>query len=296
MNVGSLCKGKRRKSQKVSIIGKSIAESLEGLTPPEKSNALQLSLTPRTIKNVVDSYEGEGSSLGLFKTLLQRRDKGSNCTRQLFLGNTSLNKKRTRSNWTSVQRAVSKSVGDILIHYKTEKTKKVKPPSETQKLVHDYYNKDDVSRMLPYKKLTRRVKDHTGVYHRLPVRVMEVTLKKAYTTFKNLHPEVKICKRMFESLRPKNICLTRCAQRLQCDCTYHTNIEYSRKALHRLFLINGKESPVSSNDTLMNASLCDAKSFKCIMGRCKDCKSFSKIENLKAENLKCSKDCIKKRM
>ena len=44
----------------------------------------------------------------------------------------------------------------------------------------------------------------------------------------------------------------------------------------------------------MNASLCDAKSFKCIMGRCKDCKSFSKIENLKAENLKCSKDCIKK--
>ena len=44
----------------------------------------------------------------------------------------------------------------------------------------------------------------------------------------------------------------------------------------------------------MNASLCDAISFKCIMGRCKDCKSFSKIENLKAENLKCSKDCIKK--
>ena len=155
---------------------------MEGLTPLEKSNALQLSLTPRTIKNVVDSYEGEGHSLGLFKTLSQRRDKGSNCTRQLILGNTSLNKKRTRSNWTSVQWAVSKSVGDILIHYKTEKTKKVKP-SETPKLVQDYYKKDDVSRMLPCKKLTRRVKDHTGVYHRLPVRVMEVTLKKAYITF-----------------------------------------------------------------------------------------------------------------
>ena len=94
--------------------------------------------------------------------------------------------------------------------------------------------------MLPYKKLTRRVKDHLGVYHRLPVRVMEITLKKAFDMFKSIHPTLKTCRHKFESLRPKNIRLTRSAQRLQCCCTYHTNIDYVRKVCNDLLIINGK--------------------------------------------------------
>ena len=293
VNVRSLCSSSKKRN--TLAIGKSVATALKPLSPAAKSRALEMALTPNTKKYVHDSYNKEnGSGLGLFNQLSKRRDNLSNCTRKLVLGKLSLNKRAARANWTSVQRAVSQSIPAILVHYKTEKTKKQKPPTETQKLVHEFYNRDDISRMLPYKKLTRRVKDYNGNYQRVAVRVMEVTLKRALSTFKNLHPGVKICRRSFESLRPKNIRLTRYAQRLQCGCTYHTNVDYARKSLHRLLLLNGKESPISSNELLMGTSLCDAKSFKCIMGRCKNCKSFPKLDNLITADLKCCKDCIKK--
>ena len=132
-----------------------------------------------------------------------------------------------------------------------------------------------------------------GVYHRVPVRVMEMTLKKAFETFKNLHPDIKLCRRTFEMLRPKNIHLRKYAQRLQCCCTYHTNMDYVRKVCSNLFFLNGKESPMQSNDALISASLCDSKSLLCIFGVCSKCKRFPKIDELNIPSLKCSKSCLK---
>ena len=235
-------------------------------------------------------------SLQVFKftQLAKRRDKISNCTRKLILNNMSLAGSVSQK-WRSVfaaKRGII--VGDILKHYRIDH-KQQQPPTETQKVVHEFYFRDDVSRVLPYKKLTRRVKDHNGMYQRVAVRVMEVTLREGLKTFKNLHPEIKICRATFESLRPKNIRLSRCAQRLQCGCTYHQNMDYVRKACHHLLLMNGKESTLADNESLINATLCDSKSLKYILGRCNECKKFPNIDDLGLENLKCSKDCIKKR-
>ena len=215
INVKSLCSSSKK--QKVSAASKSVTATLQSLSPASKSTALEMSLTPNTKKYVHDSYnEDHGSGLGLFKELSRHRDNVSNCTRKLLLGNLSLNKRAKRANVTSVQRASFKPISEVLVHYKTEKNKKQKPPTETHKLVHEFYSRDDISRILPYKKLTRRVKDYAGNYQRLPVRVMEVTLKSALSTFKNLHPQVKISRRSLESLRPKNIHLTCFAKRVQC--------------------------------------------------------------------------------
>ena len=258
--------------------------ALKALSPAERNSVLNVSLTPKTKKAVAESYnEATGSGMGLFKTLAPRRDKLSNCTRQLIFGSLSLNKSASRSNWTSLQRAKSTSTLNILVHYKTKKTRKVKPPSETTKLVQAFYNKGNVSQMLPYKKL----KDHTGVYQRVSVWVMEVTLKTVLSMFKALHLEVKICRCTFEYLRLTNIRLTRCAQRLQCGCTYHTNMEYVRKACNHLLIINAEDTILSTNDALMAAAICDVKSLKCIMGKCEDCKAFAKIDELNLESLKC---------
>ena len=72
------------------------------------------------------------------------------------------------------------------------------------------------------------------------VRVTEVTLKKAYNTFTNEHPGVKIGRCSFESLPPKIIRLRPYAQRLQCCCTCHTNMDYIGKAINSLFTKNNK--------------------------------------------------------
>ena len=41
----------------------------------------------------------------------------------------------------------------------------------------------------------------------------------------------------------------------------------------------------------MAAAICDAKSLRYVLGKCKDCNAFTKIDKLKIESLKC---CIKK--
>ena len=155
------------------------------------------------------------------------------------------------------------------------------------KQVCEFYSRDNVSHQLPYKNLTRRVKDHLGVYHRVPVRVMEITLKKAYDTFKFQHPTKKISQRKFEMLCPKNIRLHIAAQRLQGCCTYHTNMDYVCKACAHLFLVNGRENLFQTNDKLIEAVMCNSKSLLCIFGQ-NDCKNFPKIDGMKIHLLKCT--------
>ena len=135
-----------------------------------------------------------------------------------------------------MQQAFQKDIDEIIVHYKRTKSKAQKSLTETVKKILDFYNRGNISRQLLYKNLTRKIKDHLGVYHRVPVRVMEVTLKKAYDAFKVEYSNVKLSCSSFEKQRPKNIRLRRYAQRLECCCTYHTNMDYIRKACNTLFI------------------------------------------------------------
>ena len=224
----------------------------------------------------------------------------SNCARRLILNKAiskagsanNLRKSNQKVSWVQLQRA-KMDLDDIIIHYKTVKSASQKAPTETVKKVTDFYNRDTISRQLPYKNLIRKIKDYMGVYHRVPVRVMEVTLEKAYDTFLSDHPDMKIGRRTFKSLHPKNIRLRRYAQRLQCCCTYHTNIEYVRKFINMLCQRNDKESPFPNNETLISSALCEQNSLKCIVRFCQSCENFPKIDELGLTSLKCSKSCIK---
>ena len=104
-----------------------------------------------------------------------------------------------------MQQTFKKHIDAIIVHYKTTKSKAQKPPTETVKKILDFYNWDNISRHLPYKNVTRKIKDHLGVYHHVPVRVMEVTIKKAYDAFKVEYPNVKLSCSSFEKQHPKNI-------------------------------------------------------------------------------------------
>ena len=84
-------------------------------------------------------------------------------------------------NRSSLQKART-DVNKILVQYKTERQKS-KPKPEYVKKVSSFYNKDHISRTLPYKKLTKNIKDQNGNYERVAIRVMEITLRKAYQLF-----------------------------------------------------------------------------------------------------------------
>jgi hypothetical protein len=121
---------------------------------------------------------------------------------------------------------------------------------------------------------------------------MEVILSKAFHLFKSDHPDVKICKRSFESLRPKYIRLRRYTQRLVCCCTYHTNMDYIRQAVNMLSRRNGKPCPFPTNEALVSVSVCNPKSTKCIYRTCHKCQNFPNVDKLMIPLLKCSKTCF----
>ena len=112
---------------------------------------------------------------------------------------------KRKISWKSLKHASEKDINSVIKHYKTVKSKACKPPTETTKKVLEFYNCDDISRQLPYKNLTRKVKDHLGVCHCVPMRIMEVTLRNAFKLFKKDNASIKISQRTFEQLRPKHI-------------------------------------------------------------------------------------------
>ena len=196
------------------------------LSPQSKVKALSQScsksLLPASNSKLSDAVGVSNLLVDVYDSVKRKRDKASNCARRLILNKLSAKvgtanqvRRSNRSlSWTSLQKAARMDVNKIIIHYKTVKSTIPKPRTETVKKVMDFYNQDTISRQLPYKNLTRKIKDHSGVYHRVPVRVMEVTLKKALDSFRLQHTDVKIGRRSFECLRPKNIRLRRYAQRL----------------------------------------------------------------------------------
>ena len=242
----------RRRNKRITEASTLISKSLTVLSPQSKVKSISMacsSLSPSSRSSLSNSIVSN-PLLNVYTSLKRKRDTPSNCARRLLLNELSsvdgANKvRRTNRNisWRSLQHAVNNNAHKIVIHYKTVKSRLPKPPTETVKKVSDFYNLDTTSRQLPYKNFTRKIKDHSGEYHRVPVRVMEVTLRTAFHRFKQLHPDLKISQRSFERLRPKYVRLRRCAQRLQCCCTYHTNMDYIRRALNKLFLANGKDIP-----------------------------------------------------
>ena len=151
-----------------------------------------------------------------------------------------------------------------------------------------------MSRVLPYKNKTLKVKNKKGIFEKVPIRVMEWSLMKTYKKFMEDHPDLTIDRRSFEKQRPRNVKLKRCAQRFVCACSYHLNVEYLRQALFRLLKLNKVDNfMVADNEAMMEYLLCE-KSITCILGHCNNCKGFDKLSSLFTANMKCCKDCMVK--
>ena len=223
----------RNKSRKVSEASSKVSSTLSSFSPNSKSSVIKRCvdvLSPASKSKVIQKISPAASSplLDIYKSLSRNGDNTSNRARRLVLNKLAENKKVKQMHgglsWLSLKKAGT-DVNKILFQYKTERQKS-KPKPEYVKKVSSFYNKDHISRTLPYKKLTKKIKDQKGNYECAAIRVMEIALRKAYQLFVQEHPEVKICRRQFETLRPKNIRLKSNAKCLVRCCVYHTNIEY----------------------------------------------------------------------
>ena len=211
------------------------------------SNVLNLQ-SPNTRANIVNSINASRElDLTVYNDLKWNHDKFSNCAQKLVLKSIANQDTKNAGKlfWNNtLTYTQSISVKDIIFHSKLDES----IPQlilHCPKKVHDFYERDTISQVLPYKNLMEKVKLPNCASQRVPIQVMEMTFE-AYNEFMKGYPNVNVQRWAFEMKRPKNGWLKKDAKRLVSACTYHVNIDIMRKSLNDLLLNN--EKPLIKDD------------------------------------------------
>jgi len=113
---------------------RTIKKSLSKLSPHSKISAIaetcSETLTPNSKFAVAEKVESVTENV--YKTIAKKRDPISNSARRVLLSNyvhqsgsmRSARRYNRRYNWTTLQHAGSADISEIIVHYKTTKTKK----------------------------------------------------------------------------------------------------------------------------------------------------------------------------
>lgn len=141
---------------------------------------------------------------------------------------------------------------------------------QLDKEIIQFYESDTVSRQLPGRKDFVTVKKD-GQKVRLQKKILLSTVMETFQKFKEEHPDLKVGKSKFASLRPPNVLPVSEKDHSVCCCSYHENFE---------MLVDGIRKSVPDfpqQDILLSMSVCDPALLKCHLGECDNCKG---VENL----------------
>ena len=172
--------------RKSNYLSKKLRNAVAMASPKSKANSISklvTSLSPKTKDAIMSNLkETENPILmQVFDELKNKRDRLSNYPRKLIMKSlpTAVKNKGIRAH---LRRKIhSESTAGILKHYKTvRKTKKV--DTNVHGTIISFYEKN-VSRVLPFKNMTKVVKDQLSSKKRALVRVMELTAKDAFDLF-----------------------------------------------------------------------------------------------------------------
>jgi hypothetical protein len=144
-------------------------------------------------------------------------------------------------------------------------------PNDLKQSVINYYNDDEVSRILPGKNdcVTVRIEQQKM---KVQKRLMMCTLKECFEGYKERYKNdesKKIGFSKFATLRPKN-----CVQpgssgtHTVCVCTYHQNIKLF---LHGANIEAVTDKKICDYKDCISSVLCQNPSYKCHLLKCKQC-------------------------
>ena len=155
---------------------------------------------------------------------------------------------------------------------------------DTKKSVYQIYHSDDISWQAPGRKdhITVREKNEDGlmVKRTEQVRYMLMSLREAYSKFKEANPSLKIGVSKFCDLRPAHVKLFDQIPHQVCVCIYHENV--------RLLLVALKDHTELKAvfSEFVEQLTCDTTSKACMSGKCSDCANsiskYAPTDNSKA--------------
>ena len=118
-----------------------------------------------------------------YNTLKRKHDRFSNCSRQLVMkaiADQDAKKAKKVFHCRRLRHLANYDSADILNHFKSTKTYKKDMDTQKKVIVQDFYEKDIISRVLPCKNLTKKIKLPNGDQKHVPVRVTEVAFVTRY--------------------------------------------------------------------------------------------------------------------
>ena len=96
----------------------------------------------------------------LYNTFKRKRDRFSNCSRQLVIkaiADQDAKKPKKVFHHRRLRHLANYDSADILNYFKSGKTYKKDMDTQKKVIVEDFYEKDIISRVLPYKNLTKKI-------------------------------------------------------------------------------------------------------------------------------------------
>lgn len=147
--------------------------------------------------------------------------------------------------------------------------------------VKDFYNSDDISRMMPGKKDCVTIRNKDGKIQ-VQKRLVLANLQEIYQLFKEKFPANKIGFSKFCDLRPKNCILAgKSGTHTVCVCTLHQNIKlmmYGAKMQN--FVLDGDDTALKSYHSCLVKMMCNPPSQHCFMNVCKECPGVPRLQEL----------------
>lgn len=163
---------------------------------------------------------------------------------------------------------VKKLATDFGIASKSDNIRK--KDSELEEQVTQFYHSDLVSRQLPGRKDYVTITAGDGSKERIQKRMLLSSVMEAYQLFKSDHPNKKIGKSKFASLRPKNVVPVSEKDHNVCCCRYHENFDLLLEGLRKRF------PDVPCGKDLQSRAACDW-CMKCYTGICDACSKLSEV-------------------
>ena len=145
---------------------------------------------------------------------------------------------------------------------------------EEIKVVENFFNRDDISRICPGKRDFLSVKTSEGRELRQK-RLLLVNVNEAYELFKKEEPDLKIGRSKFASLRPRQVIPMSLHDQEVCMCKYHENINMILDGLKNIL----PEVPKYSEDLLIQ-TVCSLNQAKCMDRECQACGIAKPLDEL----------------
>ena len=152
-------------------------------------------------------------------------------------------------------------------------------PFATVKQVTDFYESDEVSRMMPGKKDFVSVRQEGKRIH-VQKRLVLSNLKEVYQMFKDAFPGQKIGFSKFAELRPPHCVLAGASgTHTVCVCTIHQNV--------KLMFLGAKLSEITAPESIFLPTykhclakiICNPPLPTCYLGECSSCPGITKFKN-----------------